>query len=101
MGVVELVDHIEATHHRYLWDELPRLSALVEKVAGVHGGHHPELAEVVRIFAALRADLEPHLTKEERVLFATVLRGPKPGLEAGINGTWFLLTVATESIAVL
>ena len=28
-------------------------------------------------------------------------RGPKPGLGAGINGTWFLLTVSTESIAVL
>jgi tellurite resistance protein TehA-like permease len=34
-------------------------------------------------------------------LIAVVLGGPKPGLEAGINGTWFLLTVATESIAVL
>jgi tellurite resistance protein TehA-like permease len=34
-------------------------------------------------------------------LTAVVLGGPKPGLEAGINGTWFLLTVATESIAVL
>ena len=34
-------------------------------------------------------------------LIAVVLRSPKPGLEAGINGTWFLLTVATESIAVL
>jgi tellurite resistance protein TehA-like permease len=34
-------------------------------------------------------------------LFAVVLRGPKPGIETGINGTWFLLTVATESVAVL
>jgi tellurite resistance protein TehA-like permease len=34
-------------------------------------------------------------------LFAVVLKGPKPGLEKGINGTWFLLTVATESIVVL
>jgi tellurite resistance protein TehA-like permease len=34
-------------------------------------------------------------------LVAVVLGGPKPGLEAGINGTWFLLTVSTESIAVL
>ena len=25
----ELVDHILATHHRYLWDELPRLTALI------------------------------------------------------------------------
>jgi tellurite resistance protein TehA-like permease len=34
-------------------------------------------------------------------LIAVVLRSPKPGLGKGINGTWFLLTVATESIAVL
>jgi tellurite resistance protein TehA-like permease len=34
-------------------------------------------------------------------LIAAVLKGPKPGLGAGINGTWFLLTVSTESVAVL
>jgi tellurite resistance protein TehA-like permease len=34
-------------------------------------------------------------------LIAVVIRPGKPGLESGINGTWFLLTVATESIAVL
>lgn len=34
-------------------------------------------------------------------LFAVVLKGPKPDLGHGINGTWFLLTVATESIVVL
>ena len=32
-------------------------------------------------------------------LIAVVISGPKPGLGAGINGTWFLLTVSTESIA--
>ena len=34
-------------------------------------------------------------------LFAVVLKGPKPGLDTGINGTWFLLTVSTESVVVL
>jgi tellurite resistance protein TehA-like permease len=34
-------------------------------------------------------------------LFSVVLKHDKPGLGAGINGTWFLLTVSTESIAVL
>ena len=33
-------------------------------------------------------------------LISDVLRHHKPELGAGINGTWFLLTVATESIAV-
>jgi tellurite resistance protein TehA-like permease len=34
-------------------------------------------------------------------LIAVVLRSPKPGLGKGINGTWFLLTVSAQSIAVL
>jgi tellurite resistance protein TehA-like permease len=33
-------------------------------------------------------------------LFAVVLRSPKPGMGVGINGTWFLLTVSVESVAV-
>lgn len=72
MDAVALVDHLEATHHAYLWSELPRLDALADKVAGVHGGTHPELGEVRTTFAELRADLEPHLLKEERVLFPMI-----------------------------
>jgi regulator of cell morphogenesis and NO signaling len=72
MGPAELVDHLEATHHRYLWEELPRLEALAAKVQAAHGPRHPELASVAATFAALRADLEPHLTKEERILFPMI-----------------------------
>ena len=67
-----LVDHLEATHHAYLHAEFPRLSALAEKVVRVHGSRHPELAEVVATYEAVRADLEPHLMKEERVLFPMI-----------------------------
>jgi regulator of cell morphogenesis and NO signaling len=68
----QLADHIEATHHAYLDDELPRLGALADKVAGVHGERHPELVDVQRLFDELRADLTPHLTKEERILFPLI-----------------------------
>jgi regulator of cell morphogenesis and NO signaling len=68
----QLVDHLEATHHHYLHEELPRLSELVAKVLGVHGGRHAELAAVARTYEALRADLEPHLAKEEMVLFPMI-----------------------------
>jgi regulator of cell morphogenesis and NO signaling len=67
-----LADHIVETHHRYLHEELPLLDALAEKVATVHGARHPELVEVRRLVAAVRADLEPHLLKEERVLFPAI-----------------------------
>ncbi|MDO8362652.1 MAG: iron-sulfur cluster repair di-iron protein [Actinomycetota bacterium] len=67
-----LVDHLEHTHHRYLWAELPRITALADKIVSVHGEHHPELAGIAACYAEVRADLEPHLMKEERVLFPMV-----------------------------
>lgn len=74
LGPVELVDHIETVHHRYLWDELPRISALVDKITSVHGDRHPELAQVQRLYDELRTDLEPHLTQEEQELFPLIRR---------------------------
>jgi regulator of cell morphogenesis and NO signaling len=72
MSPIELVDHIEATHHRYLHGELPRLDALATKVAGVHADRHHELTHVSRLVAAIRDDLTPHLAKEEEVLFPMI-----------------------------
>ncbi len=67
-----LADHIEQTHHAYLRGELPRLAELAERVLTVHGGHHPELADVRDTFGALRSDLEPHLAREEQILFPLI-----------------------------
>lgn len=78
MSLADLSAHIVRVHHGYLWEELPRLSALVEKVATVHGERHPELARLRTTYEELRAELEPHLTKEEHVLFPSI-----GSLEAG------------------
>lgn len=67
-----LVDHLEATHHPFLKRELPRLSELAAKVSRVHGANHPELVEAAQVLAKIRADLEPHLRKEEEVLFPMI-----------------------------
>jgi regulator of cell morphogenesis and NO signaling len=72
MGPTALVDHLESTHHRYLWGELPRLTDLLAKIVSVHGGRHPELQAIATCFAEMRADLEPHMSKEERVLFPMI-----------------------------
>jgi regulator of cell morphogenesis and NO signaling len=74
LGPVELIDHIEATHHRYLREQLPRIAALADKIVTVHGDRHPELAEVQRLFGQLRADIEPHLAREEQELFPMIRR---------------------------
>lgn len=64
-----LADHIVASHHVYLKEELPLLDALAEKVHNVHGQRHPELASVRALVRTLRTDLEPHMAKEEQILF--------------------------------
>lgn len=72
LGPAELVDYIEQVHHRYLHEEMPRLAELSAKVRSVHGDRHPELAEVDDTFRALVAELDPHLRKEEVVLFPAI-----------------------------
>jgi regulator of cell morphogenesis and NO signaling len=86
MGAAELVDHILATHHRYLWDELPRLSELAGRVAQVHGAHHPELGEVRALVDELRADLEQHMAKEEQVLFPRIRELATTGTMTAFHG---------------
>lgn len=72
MGLGHLADHIEASHHAYLREELPRLDTLTEKVARVHGDAEPRLNEIRRVFVACRQELEAHMLKEERVLFPMI-----------------------------
>lgn len=72
MAPGDLADHIESTHHAYLHSELPRLEALMDKVLAAHGGRHPELATIATALRGIREDLEPHLAKEERVLFPMI-----------------------------
>ena len=72
---VALADHIVATHHAYLHEELPLLDALATKVRDVHGGRHAELAEVARLVDEIRVDLQPHLAEEETVVFPAIRDG--------------------------
>ncbi len=72
MGLTELANHIEATHHAYLREELPRLDAMTEKVARVHGDKDGRLFKMRQAFVALKSELEPHMMKEERILFPIV-----------------------------
>jgi len=69
-----LAHDIVDTHHAWMWAEMPRLLALVEKVHGVHGDAHPELAEVLATYVQALGELEPHMTAEERVLFPAISR---------------------------
>ncbi|MDR3718902.1 MAG: iron-sulfur cluster repair di-iron protein [Bryobacteraceae bacterium] len=66
----ELADHILATHHEYLKLELPALGQRMDKVLAVHGSKDRQrLDRMAAVFAALRAELELHIHKEEVILF--------------------------------
>ena len=70
----ELITHIVEKHHVFTRAELERLEALLAKVCGVHGQNHPELFQIQDQFGKLRGDLEPHMLKEESVLFPYIIR---------------------------
>ena len=72
LTMTELADDIERTHHSYLREELPRLGGLVKKVSAVHGQAHPWLTGLPSVYAALVAELEPHMLKEEQILFPMI-----------------------------
>jgi len=72
MGLAELADHIEQTHHAYLREELPRLDFMTRKVAAVHGDHEPRLHAIRETFVAFQEELRNHMMKEEQVLFPMI-----------------------------
>ena len=97
--VSALIDHILLRYHKSLNEEMPRLAALAEKVATVHGANHPDTLPRLRdTFLTLKDELESHMEKEERVLFPyvreleTASRGLRPaysiplGLASGAIG---------------
>ena len=69
-----LADYIVNTHHAYLNENTAQIAAYAQKIAGVHGAHHPEVIEIAAVFARIAADMEAHLREEEEVLFPAIKR---------------------------
>jgi regulator of cell morphogenesis and NO signaling len=64
-----LTDYILHTHHRYLKDTLPHITAQLEKFIAEHLKKYPYLAEVKQLFDKLSSSMLPHLQQEEEILF--------------------------------
>ncbi len=69
MPLNDLIDHILDKHHVYTREEMAHLTPLMAKVASRHGDHYGYLLELKDLWAAVCDDLEPHMVKEEMVLF--------------------------------
>jgi len=72
MTLTALADHIEATHHAYLRSEMPRLQAMADKVASVHGHREPRLLRIRGVFPGFTDEITGHMMKEETVLFPLI-----------------------------
>ena len=83
-----LAHDIVDTHHAYMWEEMPRLQALVDKVNTVHGDRHPELARLRAAYTEAVAALDPHMTTEERVVFPAISRLEKTGAPLAAFGSF-------------
>lgn len=81
-----LIDHILHAYHRPLWEELPRLEAMTQKVLEAHRDKDEErLTKVVRVYGALKAELDEHMMKEEQILFPMVRQGQGSMAEGPIS----------------
>ncbi|CAN5322086.1 iron-sulfur cluster repair di-iron protein [soil metagenome] len=65
----DLIGHIIDKHHVYTKEEMAHLTPLMAKVASRHGDHYAYLLELKDLFQSLCDDLDPHMMKEEMVLF--------------------------------
>jgi regulator of cell morphogenesis and NO signaling len=74
MGLAKLCDHIEAVHHDYLREELPRLDFMTRKVAAVHGAEEPRLVEIREVFEPFARELLAHMEDEEKSAFPRIRR---------------------------
>jgi len=67
-----LVDYIVNVHHKYVTENLAVIDEFAQKVAKVHGDHAPEVVKIAELYEKIAADLEPHMMKEERILFPAI-----------------------------
>jgi regulator of cell morphogenesis and NO signaling len=69
---VFLSEYIVNTHHKFVLKNLPELVFYTQKIATVHGEHHPELIQVANLFDKINTELLQHLKNEEKVLFPAI-----------------------------
>ena len=72
--LAELSAHIVGAHHAYVRRELPRLTALAERVVNRHGDTKPELPQIQAKVEQIAQELTEHLAKEEVVLFPYIAK---------------------------
>lgn len=64
-----MTDYIEKKHHKYVETKGQEIIPYLSKLVQVHGGRHPELAEVLKEFKESFGLLAMHMKREELLVF--------------------------------
>ncbi len=78
-----LIEFILTRFHAGHRRDFEMLSPLMAKVLKAHAVRNPDLAELSRLCDALIADIEPHMQKEEQILFPLMLRLAGEEIQSG------------------
>ncbi|WP_295714739.1 DUF542 domain-containing protein [uncultured Mitsuokella sp.] len=82
LSVNDMLDDLEATHHVTDRQLMAETEELLNKILIVHYLHHGEmLTKLHHLYAGLKAELEEHFAKEERLVFPLMRQHPHPDKE--------------------
>ncbi len=73
MSLAQLVNHIIVKHHYYVKQAMPAILERLEKIVKKHGEHYAYMTEVKDLFETIRSELDPHMQKEELILFPRIV----------------------------
>lgn len=72
MNGEQLISYILIHHHFYVKNAIPLIIGLLDKLVTKHGPRYPNMIKVYQLFVAVKEELEPHMQKEEQVLFPRI-----------------------------
>ncbi len=72
MNAEQLISYILLHHHFYVRNTLPVIIDLLDKLVTKHGDRYPKMIKVYQLFIAVKEELEPHMEKEEKILFPRI-----------------------------
>lgn len=76
-----LISHINSRFHQRHRRELPELVMLARRIETASGGEPGSPQGVADILEHLKSELEPHMEREEMVLFPAMQRGSRDDIE--------------------
>jgi len=72
MSADQLISYILIHHHFYVKNAIPVIINHLEKLVIKHGDRYTNLIKIYQLFNVVKDELEPHMQKEELILFPRI-----------------------------